>query len=249
VAGSTTILRGMALLVALALAACTPLKPIEPVPTAWRLGAERRPRPKTVCLHPTQIPAGIPEPQRKIDSLEFIFNQRLTEVGFTVVPSAKVEESWQAITKREGGVFDPDTGRRDEDRYQRIADRARAEMKTTLGCDVFLAPTVSMVLAPWTEGIAEWDGRRDSLQGGRNAFGRVPAFSLWVAILDLDGEEIYFGTGGIEVAAELQSEFLSERFEGVDESDMLTDGPALYGAVAASLGDFLWPPTVDGAKP
>jgi hypothetical protein len=223
-------------------AAVLPLGCTAPQPkTALQIPeAETRARVRTVCLHAPRYPFRLAESDLRPGQLEELLRASLEGAGLAVVSSARTTEIAQRVAVREGGVFDAHTGQRDERKVEHVRRSALRALHDELGCDAALVPTVEVVVAPWVNGTASWDGASDSLGSGWGAHGRVGALSLWVSIDDVAGGEIYFGTGGIEVVSRLESGFWSDEFKHIATDELARDADRNRRAVHASLEPFLW---------
>ena len=222
------------------LAACG--VPVEPAPALRIPDAELRDSIDTICLNPLGIAFEFPDRAQKVAALQADIRAVLESGGFTVVPSEPVVEAFQRVNEREGGYFDPHFGWRDEAKWQRVRAQAYAELHDRHHCDAVLIPSVAIVVAPWANGTASWDGVEDGVSSGWSSlgsWGRVPALSLWVSVRDLRDREIYFRTGGIQVVQHLHEGFLRSTFEFIPEGDLLADASRNRNAVRLSLQDLL----------
>jgi hypothetical protein len=61
---------------------------------------------------------------------------------------------------------------------------------------------------------------------------------LWISIRDLNGDEFYFGAGGIELLAKLEG-FFSKNFQGVSMDAILADDQRNLRAIELSLAPLL----------
>jgi hypothetical protein len=211
-----------------------------PKPALRMAEPDMRARIRTVCLEPTSFPLALPEDDSRPAEMERGLRVALESAGLTVVDSEQTGAVWKTEIDRSGGLYDPHNGRRDEEKFQRVRSAVLRTLHDQLGCDASLNPEVAIVLAPWVNGTASWDGVSDSLGSGWGSSGRVGALSLWVRIVDAGGNEIYFGTGGIQVLSKLDSGFWSSEFKTVAEDDVGRDAERNRRAVNASLEPFLW---------
>jgi hypothetical protein len=226
---------GLALLAACGL-------PLEPAPGLRVPAPELRGHIDTVCLSPCTVTFDFPDRAAKLAALQGEIRSVLEGAGFIVVPSDAVVEVFRQVNEDEGGYFDPHFGWRDEPKWQRVRTRAYGELERRHQCDALLLPAIAMVVAPWANGTARWDGVEDSMASTWSAlgsFGRVPALSLWITVRDMQDREIYFHTGGIQVVQQLRDSFLRSSFEFVSENDLLADQNRNRNAVRASLAEFL----------
>jgi hypothetical protein len=222
------------------LAACG--LPLKPAPGLLIPGPEVRALIETICLSPLGVTFDFPDRTAKFAALEEEIRAALASGGFAVVPSDAVAEVFRQVNEREGGHFDPHFGWRDEAKWQRVRAQVYAELETRHACDAVLIPSVAIVVAPWANGTASWDGVEDTVSSGWRSlgtWGRVPALSLWVSVRDMRHREVYFHTGGIQVVQQLREGFLRSTFEFIAESDLLADPSRNRAAVRASLQDLL----------
>jgi hypothetical protein len=200
--------------------------------------ADFRARIHTLCLNPLRATVDLREAKTRLLGFEDLLQERLRAAGFALVSSDQVLETWRRAAADAGGYFDRDSGRRDEAKFDVVKQQALRTLQEQFGCDAILTPTIALVLSSWTNGVAEWDGMQDQLAGGWGAHGRVPALSLWISMRDLQDNEIYFGTGGIQVTAKLEG-FFVEKFAQVSMDTLLTDRQRNLQAIHASLQPLL----------
>ncbi len=137
----------------------------------------------------------------KLEELAQLLLMELQARGFRVAPPAATQAAWDRGVEKVGAIFDPHTGRRNDARYDEARRAAFAELAGSLGCDVSLRASLVRVFAPWSGVNLHWDGAELYWPGGSRAEGWVSALSLWVVVHTMDGEAVYFGTGGIEPTA------------------------------------------------
>ncbi len=190
---------------------------------------------KTVCLYRVTADFQLPSGTERLTPFERELAEVLRSNGFTVVETDKVWPVTKWAVESEGGFYDPYTGWREDEKYRFVQTRIVRELHQQLGCDATLSPHIAVVTSPWANGTASWDGVTDELGSGWGAHGYVGALSLWVRIWNLDGEEIYFGTGGIQVISHLEQGFLSSTFKDAEVDQLLANHSRVAGAVRASL--------------
>jgi hypothetical protein len=83
-------------------------------------------------------------------------------------------------------------------------------------------PTLAVVTAPFQSGRAEWDGAIKDI-GGSEYLGTVTAVSIWIAIEDREGRELYFRSGGIQLLGKLDIKFLSADLQPIEEELILAN--------------------------
>src|SRR5262249_32283023 len=154
-------------------------------------------------------------------------------------------EALDRIGREEGGVYDPDTGERKEDRYAAASSRVRERLGAELSCQALVVPRIVHVVAFWvaeqgffSNGTASWDGARVDLRAGRNANGSIGALSLQVRIVDLADRELFFAAGGIRTTSVMVEDFVSLKFQPVDPSSLLADDALNRRAIDIALAQL-----------
>jgi hypothetical protein len=196
-----------------------------------------------VCLQRLQLPFAGGTADARRTAIEQRIVAALTREAFTVVEPDRVTPVQDRVLKATGGFIDPATGMVDADRYRAFRERLAHALATELRCDVRLVPSVAPVRARFDSGVARWDGTTQQVSStGRivlNALtttiesGWVGAFSLWLRLLDLGGEEIGFRSAGIEALVQLA---VLEDKDLLPEDQWLTDGTKIDAAIASALG-------------
>lgn len=196
-----------------------------------------------LCLHPVVVPMsdGHAEPQRS--NLEHKLVAALREASFELSDPAAVSALEDRVWKASGGLLDPATGERDEARLRVHRTSFGAALRAELGCEAQLRASVVQLRAPFRGGVASWDGTTQEVSsGGRralNAFagvverGWVSALSLWLRVLDLEGNTIAFRSAGIETPVQFA---VVEEKDFLPEDRWLTDESRLDAAIRSALG-------------
>jgi hypothetical protein len=228
------------LIAGLALAGCTQVRRTPPVPPLQVPEDTIRGRIDTVCIDRLRMDFPVPDAERKAAEIQDLIAGILDRAAIKTVGPAESTRVFNEAVERSGGYYDVHSGERDEVRFAAMSQAGFRALHERLGCDALLAPTVAVVLAPWRNNEAAWDGITDSLGGGgAGGYGYAPALSLWISIQDLDGREIYFGTGGIQIGTQLEQGFLRNRFKGVGDEMLLGRPFRNQIAVETSLAPFL----------
>jgi hypothetical protein len=196
-----------------------------------------------LCMHPLTLPfrGGDSDPRRA--SIEQRLTAALVSASFQVVEPSRVKAVSQRELKAVGGVIDPAIGWRLPERYQAYRDRLGRALARELGCDVQLVTSVVLVRASFQNGTAKWDGASQQVSstgrivlnalGGTVESGWVSAFSLWLRVLDLAGNDLAFRSAGIEALVHFA---VLEDKDLLPEDQWLTDGTKLDAAIASALG-------------
>jgi len=143
-----------------------------------------------------------------------LVRSRLTQLGFEVVPADEVETRWQEEVTSIGGLYDAFTGRVDEAKRRAVrAKVARAACEQHEVSAVVL-PVIESRSAYYRGESAAWDGVQESGATAKSGFGTlfrtqygyVRSLSLVIWFLSGDGEVLFEGRGGIQLAERLEGE-------------------------------------------
>jgi len=210
---------------------------VPPRPKPQRYSAsEFRSRFATLCLASPELPNDLAGKNEREDIVMSAVTHGLAARGYEVVPTSEAMPLWDAAVAAEGGIYDPLDGTLDVAKSARARRAALRQMHEKLGCDALVEVTVAVVMAPFAaSGEAHWDGVTYMLPGARGLIGRTPALSLWIAIVDLDDEEIYFGTGGIQLLGGFGGGAFSRGFALRDDEEILARSQALALGVQKAL--------------
>lgn len=154
---------------------------------------------RTVAVAPTSVVGDISIEDSTLTYLESLIEEHLREAGLTVVPAIEYAEIWDSIANESGGFFDPYTGERDEEKFQAAANQLMAVMSQRFEYDALAYPEIWEVETPFSDGDARWGGAAQLIPGGRGYSGDVRAATLFVAIQDSSGNELYVQEAGIQV--------------------------------------------------
>lgn len=227
------------LVLAAALAGCG--TSIRPRPALQVPAADFRQQVRTICLTALHSQVAVPDAETRLAQAQAALVTELRSAGYVVVPPEQTAEAWRRAMQREGGVYDPHTGRRDEARDAEVRPRVLHAMGAELGCTAVAYPTIALVTAPFHGDRARWDGVEYRVGGGFEASGWNAALSLWVSITDLDGRELLFCTGGIQPIFSVESSFWGSDFAAASDADILVPGARLVNAITTCLGPILAP--------
>jgi len=165
---------------------------------------------------------------------ETLIEEELREAGLSVVPASEHASIWQRISDEAGGFFDLYTGERDEEKFQVAAERLRNEILERFEPDALLYPEIWEVEAPFSGGQASWSGITQMVSGGRGYSGDVRAATLFVAIQDTAGNELYVQEAGIQVL-----EFLLRGQLTPLSDQLLFDSPWISAVVSRALAPLI----------
>ena len=150
-----------------------------------------------MVLAPVVVETHVAVPESVLAMMDSLIADRLSALGFSVIPSLVYEELWTRIVEESGGFFDPYTGERYEQRFQTAVEQLKQELRDRFDPDALVYPEIWAVEAQNLYGTAMWDGASQSAQ---KMGALVMALSLIVTIEDLDGNELYVNGGGIALA-------------------------------------------------
>ncbi|HEB89731.1 MAG TPA: hypothetical protein ENI85_09185 [Deltaproteobacteria bacterium] len=181
--------------------------------------------PSRFCVDHVSSPIDPSEDDDRLPAFEKSIGEVLRARGFEVVGAEALNETWKRVFEEAGDLFDRHTGEKDPERYQAARRAALAALHDERGCDFMMIPEIMAVSAAWNYGIVRWDGAvypfEKGLLPGHDSYGYVGALSLHLNIYDLEGELVYFGTGGIQPTSELIGGFGKDVFEAVAVEELL----------------------------
>jgi hypothetical protein len=191
-----------------------------------------------LCAHSLRLP--IPEDDPRTERFQTKLLSALRAADFQVPDPAEVDALVERVHEQSGGFIDPFTGLRDAERFA-VRRTALAEaLRDELGCDARLLAHVEPVLVYFAGGRARWDGATDKvasggriLLGGANEYGFMRGFSLWLRVLDLEGDEIAFRSAGIETLVDFA--VLKDQ-DLLPEDQWLSDDAKIEAAIRSALG-------------
>lgn len=184
---------------------------------------------KIVALGPVFVPADITDTDEAKTKFESAITAKLTQAGFSVIPSKEYSAIWKRMTEEIGGYFDPVSGKRDEAKFKAVREHSRREVSTKFNVDTLLFPRIQIVKAEWKDAYATWDGTTESVQSKGDIFmqallfqsrsGTVPALSLVVFIEDLNGRSLYAHAHGLQVL----TKFTGGEFVAVPQQELFQE--------------------------
>jgi hypothetical protein len=197
-----------------------------------------------VCLHAPSLPIENASTDPRTAALQTRLIAALESAGFQVTPPSAADLVVERVAKTADGAIDPYTGRRDPARSAARRALIAKALESELQCQVRMIAEVRPVYAHFQDDAAYWDGTTEHvLSGGRvvmngiggvTEWGFVPALSLWLRVIDLEGEELAFRSAGIETLV---------NFGVVKERDLLPsdrwlkDEAKIAAAIQSALGD------------
>jgi hypothetical protein len=192
-----------------------------------------------ICLCEAKLPEDLHDRRAQVEAQ---LSGVLRKLGFRVVEVAAVAPIVERVERESGGSVDPLTGGRDWGRLHAFERALGRALRDELGCTALMEPTVVALVIEWNYGRAYWDGvsamvvtaSRIAYQGGIHAYdsGYVGALSLWLELRDLDGRELRFRSGGIELLAQLDT----NGWQYMPKEALLTHPERLQVAVERAVG-------------
>jgi hypothetical protein len=163
---------------------------------------------KSVGVMPVSVPDLVPDSDSVARRIEAEVLARMTPAGFELVPSEAMREIQDRAKTALGGLYDPMTGRANNDKLRAYREYVTNEYRHDHPVDAWLRLRVVERLAPTINGTATWDGVSDSSTGhtGFSGFmvsgaaaGHLPVLSLSVQLTAADGRVLYESSGGLQV--------------------------------------------------
>jgi hypothetical protein len=174
---------------------------------------------KVVALRSPRPPQEVAHPEAIMAEYDSLLAAELSDAGFTVIPASVADSIVQQVSDSLGGLFDVKTGAMDESKKEVLAERLRRELRASHNADAILYCSFELRKAVFGSGTARWDGVSETVTKGVFGFfsgsqtqGTVGAMSLFVALQDLSGRDLYVNGGGIRVLSKL-STFSREAFK------------------------------------
>lgn len=170
----------------------------------------------TLVLTPVSLPSELDPYADQMEEFDSLIAAMLTRTDFVLIPAREYSTLWEGVMEQVGGLFDPVTGERDEERFAAARGTLFNLLTDLYHPDALLYPEIWIVGAPFSDGTARWDGTSEGLIGfgtrlidalgaalsgsGSNLpEGTVDALSLAVFIETMEGEELYTNSSGIQV--------------------------------------------------
>jgi len=218
---------------------------------------------KTIAVFPVLAPFK----DKKLESVQAEFegmiDATLRAGGFTVIESSRVAPILATNRQAVGGVFDPQTGKRDEAKFQTYWQHALQDIHTNFNADAILLCNIVHHTLDFRGRSAlassiHWDGASDSLFSGGGTFadfmlsggqysGRVGGLSLRVCLQDLQSHDLFVNYGGIQLTSRLTSGFGRSEFKAISPDELLVDPLRNQNAVNFALDPLVkQPPFLTG---
>jgi len=229
------------------LVSCASTPPYNPFQTSKD---QFRSQVKRIVLIPVAIPPQLGVSKDAKHNFDILIEKNLDDAGFTTFPASNWGVVFERNKQKAGGLFDPKTGKLDENKVHIIWTKTAEEIRTQFKFDAILVPRIHVVKANWQSAWANWDGTSEALAtglgvfGAPNAYGTLPALSLYVSIgsSNPDGPALYRQHAGIQVLKKLTP--LTERFSGdlftpIPKEEILTNDERNRTAVEIAFGPLM----------
>ncbi len=126
-----------------ALLACQPLQAIAEDDERFKMPkAHFEQTVRTLAIAPVSLPAGTPDATNARQRIERLLTVELERRGYGVVASPVFIRLWRDLSGKLGGVFDPVSGTRIDDRWKLAFDYTARELKSGYQVDAILFPSV-----------------------------------------------------------------------------------------------------------
>jgi hypothetical protein len=196
------------LFAALSISGCAATTPYNPFKMPQ---ADIQAKVRTVALAPIEISLETQNPAIVKLKFESVIAAKLHEAGFEVLKSEEYDAIWKQAVEKLGAIYDPASGKRDEKKFNAAYRYALGELRAKTKADAVLHCAIVRVNADFSANLAEWHGASDYVKpdgvwgtfSGPQFYGTIPALSLWVDLVDLQGTEMYVNFGGIQVASKI----------------------------------------------
>lgn len=203
-----------------------------------------------IALWPVQVRFDGEVPDNLQTRVEEMVTAALVAKGYRVVPSEEYLAAWIEVAEKVGAVFDPVTGKPDEDKLATVRDFAGREMVARHGVDAVLFVQITPdSVRPWVQprfmhpgefhAIDQelvWQGR--PLQAHPdNQPQSVSGTYLGVILEDLKGAQLY----NIRAPIEYTRIYLLGSYEDVPRASLFRDQGRLQTALDKTLGPLVAP--------
>jgi hypothetical protein len=181
-----------------------------------------------------------------------ILAARFTALGFELVGGSDFDGLWAAERSAAGGFYDPASGHPDLAKLDSSLARVLATLRQRYDAAGVIIPSIVPRRAPCSYGYARWDGVDESVSGGGSVLyntsifnpsiacaGQLDANSLRLRVLDITGQVLYQGFGGVQ----LTHHVTHGQLVPVPASSFFADAARDTAAVAAALHALTPPAT------
>ena len=194
---------------------------------------------KTIAVSSVALPRAFrdtPGPRARFDSL---ITAALRAEGFAVVAWQVPESIWLRLRDSIGGYYDTYTGKLISTKIDAVHLGTLRALHAHYAVDAWLHPSIEVVSARFTGGKVKWHGteQESGATGGLGGLlfgtkkGSFPALSLFVALEDTAGKQLYEGAGGIELTSRIQGDVFVDTPPGLLLDDEVRNAAAVHLAL------------------
>jgi hypothetical protein len=161
-----------------------------------------------IAMLPVFGPQSIPNSKDISKRYETLITSILNKANIKVIPPEEYFKIHIPIREKAGALYDPMTGKPDEEKLKQVNEQTIEEMKKKHSIDSFIIMRINIVKISWNGNSANWDGVYESTTGktglagffaAPDAKGSIPGLSLTVSIFDTNEILLYFNAGGIQL--------------------------------------------------
>jgi hypothetical protein len=202
-----------------------------------------RSRVKTIALAPVSIDEDVPNADPAQEEFATLLIKELNDLGFQTVPPAEYDKTFKRLRDEAGGFFDPSTGKRDKEKYQKVLSQCRHELATKYHADAVIYSAIIVQSVPFSGNVAYWNGVKEAVAPGgmwsaallgNYSRGSVPALSFAVNLDDIEGNRMYTDVVGLQLLEKING----DKFYPVPVGTILTDPQREANAVRIALRAF-----------
>jgi hypothetical protein len=192
-----------------------------------------------LALYRTAVPTSLDSTGAAAALFDSLILVRLGEAGYSIVTPDSTQPVWEQVRDSVGGLYDPVTGKRDDERLKVIRHRTKETLKLRFGADYFVSGFVTAVAVAFNGGKAKWAGieEKTGAPGGLGGAlfgsyaGRIRGLSLVILISRLDDSLAYQGSGGLQLLDKVSGGELTR----VPQDSLFADRPRMLQGLRLAL--------------
>lgn len=96
-----------------------------------------------IAVEPLVLPSNTAEPEALRAQFEAYVRTALEEYGFQVIPSVEFERRWNELAEKMGGLYDPVSGKGDDEKLKIVHKLVREDLAASFGADATLRSLIS----------------------------------------------------------------------------------------------------------
>jgi hypothetical protein len=183
------------------------------------------------------VDVGIPLDDPRVARFSELLIQELKARGYGISDREYREAARQRELESFGAVHNVHSGRIDKAAQEAFVVKFNNGLIGGLRCDAKVSPVLATVSAPFSTGLARWDGAVGRV-GSSDYAGTVPALSVWIKISDLYGVELFFRSGGIQVLQKLDTGFLSAKLQSIPKDEIMVSDDRMRAGIRLALEEL-----------